>query len=546
MRESATGASAGKGGLRAPGAKGSPLIRGARLPAARIDAARCERSEQRTDQQSADPKAPAARPVVKWVGGKTKLLPELLARVPERFGRYFEPFAGGAAMFFRLAPDRAVLGDANQDLIAMYRELGQHPNAVIDLLKLHEQWHGKKHYDEVRDVFNARSSTAAWNASALLYLNKTCFNGLWRVNASGEFNVPIGDYDEPNICDEHALRAAARLLARAELRSGSYEATVADAQAGDFAYLDPPYDDTFTSYTSDGFGHDEQAALATTARDLVAHGVHVMLSNSDTPLIRALYDGFTVERVSGSRSVSARGERRGSVEELLITAGPDRPIARRPHMTAMPKDQLFLDPTLKPPPDPADIDIPEVREKIYAALDLKYEHAQLGERVKAAFDAAMLSLAEHKLEQHPYIDRKSGKKRFFVADTTPKARTMAAPRRGGDDKEDEQTPDASLAEKLEAKAEKKATRKAEAEAAKVEKRTVSRASVESDLDPFAATRSAMSDLESTPSPGSPEEADTMAAANGDRMDDDDADPVVEKADGTKHSVPKRGGGKRGK
>src|ERR1043165_3766394 len=184
-----------------------------------------------------------AAPVVKWVGGKTKLLPELLARMPDHFGRYYEPFAGGAALFFRVAPERAVLADSNPDLIGLYRCLADNVAGVIRRLEHHRESHSESHYYATRTRWNDRelSWSSPDRAATFIYLNKTCFNGLWRVNRSGAFNVPIGRYTDPPICVPDALRAAQHVLSRAEIRRADYREAVHDAKPGDFLYFDPPY-----------------------------------------------------------------------------------------------------------------------------------------------------------------------------------------------------------------------------------------------------------------------------------------------------------------
>jgi DNA adenine methylase len=271
---------------------------------------------------------PVASPVIKWVGGKTKLLPALTARMPERFGRYYEPFAGGAALFFRVAPARAVLADSNPDLIGLYTCLATDVAGVIKKLEHHRAVHSEAHYYTTRTRWNDRelSWTSADRAATFIYLNKTCFNGLWRVNRAGAFNVPIGRYTDPPICVPEALHAASALLGRATLRCGDYRAAVADARRGDFVYFDPPYDPVaptanFTSYTSDAFGPADQRALADTARVLVARGCQVMLSNSDTPFIRSLYNGFHIERVKCARAINSNAAKRGDVDEVIVTGG---------------------------------------------------------------------------------------------------------------------------------------------------------------------------------------------------------------------------------
>lgn len=269
-----------------------------------------------------------ATPVIKWVGGKTKLLGELSSRMPERYGRYFEPFAGGAALFFRSAPEHAVLADSNPDLINLYRTLATDVSGVIRRLAHHRSAHDERHYYDVRARWNDRelSWSSADRAATFIYLNKTCFNGLWRVNRAGDFNVPIGRYTDPPICVPEALRAAHALLVRATLRCCDYRTAVEDAERGDFIYFDPPYDPVaptanFTSYTANAFGPDQQAELAATARALVARGCRVMLSNSDTPLIRTLYKGFRIDRVKCARAINSNAAKRGEVDEVIATAG---------------------------------------------------------------------------------------------------------------------------------------------------------------------------------------------------------------------------------
>ena len=273
--------------------------------------------------------APApATPIIKWVGGKTKLMPEIQARMPATFGRYFEPFIGGAALFFRTAPTRAVISDMNPDLVGLYRAVAADADGVIRRLRLHREAHDREHYYETRTRWN--DASVSWSAvdraAAFVYLNKTCFNGLWRVNRPGHFNVPMGSYTEPPICVPEALLAAATVLRRADIRLADFRTAVADAERGDFLYFDPPYDPvtptaSFTGYTAGSFGQPEQRALATLAAELVDRGCQVMLSNSDTPFIRSLYAGFRIDRVSCPRAINSNAAKRGDVDEVLITGG---------------------------------------------------------------------------------------------------------------------------------------------------------------------------------------------------------------------------------
>jgi len=268
-------------------------------------------------------------PVVKWAGGKTRLLPELLERRPTTFRRYFEPFVGGAAMFFRLNPADAVLSDCNADLVNMYRCVAWNVEAVIKRLRTHKRNHSTEHYYAVRDRFNTTKGPRAGRTSvargaSFIYLNKTCYNGLWRVNSRGGFNVPMGRYTAPPICEPTRLRAASRVLQKARLEVGSYADAVAGAGAGDFVYFDPPYHPvsptaSFTSYTAGDFGEDDQRELASLVRHLDERGVHVMLSNSDTPFIRKLYRGLRVDTVTCARAINSKASSRGAVNELIVT-----------------------------------------------------------------------------------------------------------------------------------------------------------------------------------------------------------------------------------
>ncbi|HYU15335.1 MAG TPA: DNA adenine methylase [Candidatus Acidoferrum sp.] len=267
----------------------------------------------------------AASPIVKWAGGKSRLLDELCSRAPERYRRYFEPFVGGAALYFRLRPRWAVLGDSNPDLINMYRCVAWNVEAVIRRLTRHREAHGEDHYYAVRERWNRPGGLSADvdRAAAFIYLNKTCYNGLWRVNSRGEFNVPLGRYEDPAIFDRLQMGAASRLLQRAELRAGHFADAVAGAGAGDFVYFDPPYHPLsvtahFTSYTSSSFGADDQRELARVARELVRRGCSVLVSNSDTEFVRELYRGFAIDVVDCGRAINSKASARGPQRELLI------------------------------------------------------------------------------------------------------------------------------------------------------------------------------------------------------------------------------------
>lgn len=264
------------------------------------------------------------RPIIKWAGGKAQLLPVLMGLLPPREGihRYFEPFVGGAALFFALQHPRSTLSDSNAELINLYTVVREEPEALIAALRAHATAHDAPHYYEVR-AWTPGSLTAVARAARLIYLNKTCYNGLYRVNSRGQFNVPIGRHKSLTICDEPNLRAASAALRPARLAPSDYEMVLAGAGAGDFVYFDPPYHPTsatavFTSYTDHPFDAREQERLAQVFRRLHAAGCHLMQSNSDTPLIRELYAGFRIERVTANRAINSRADRRGPVTELVI------------------------------------------------------------------------------------------------------------------------------------------------------------------------------------------------------------------------------------
>lgn len=250
---------------------------------------------------------------------------QLLARSPAAFRRYFEPFLGGAALYFRQAPRFAILSDSNPDLINMYRCVAWNVEAVIRRLARHREAHSADYYYAMRERWNAPGELAADvdRAAAFIYLNKTCYNGLWRVNSAGRFNVPVGRYDDPSIFDGAALRAASRLLQRAELSTAHFADAVGEARAGDFVYFDPPYhpiSDTarFTSYTSASFGPDDQRQLAQVARALVRRGCAVLVSNSDSAFVRDLYRDFEIDVVDCARAINSKATARGPQRELII------------------------------------------------------------------------------------------------------------------------------------------------------------------------------------------------------------------------------------
>lgn len=262
-----------------------------------------------------------AKPFLKWAGGKRGMLPVLRQYFPERFGTYFEPFLGGGAVFFALAPSSAVISDSNQRLVRTYEAVRDHADHVVDFLA--RSPNDEAFFRKVRQFKATATDTASVGASTI-YLNRTCFNGLWRVNGKGEFNVPFGRYKNPSICDEPNLRACSAALKRATLLAADFETVLDRAVPGDFVYCDPPYlpisaTASFTAYTPGGFGLSDHRRLRDTARRLKERGVHVLISNSAAPEIVELYrEGFEIIRVQAPRSIAGRGSSRGSIEELII------------------------------------------------------------------------------------------------------------------------------------------------------------------------------------------------------------------------------------
>lgn len=269
------------------------------------------------------------RPFLKWAGGKRQLLPDLRQRLPAdwRNRRYYEPFVGAGALLFDLTPRRAVINDANGQLILTYRALMEDCEGVIALLEEHRARHCKEYYYQVRALdrepgFTDRPDTE--RAARLIYLNKTCYNGLHRVNSKGWFNVPYGRYVNPAICEPDALRAVGAYLRQNQvtLLCGDFAAAVQGARRDSFVYFDPPYHSpdkaNFTSYHSNSFGEAEQIRLRDTFAALTRQGVPCLLSNSDTPFIRDLYRDYAIDTLQARRAINSNAARRGAVSEVLI------------------------------------------------------------------------------------------------------------------------------------------------------------------------------------------------------------------------------------
>lgn len=273
---------------------------------------------------------PSARPILKWAGGKTRLLSQLRPLLPPgvRQRRYFEPFAGGLGLFFHLAPQRAWIGDVNSDLMVTYAVVRNDLAALEGYLASLELTHSAERYYELRKAYNARLPRPAVERAALfIYLNRTCFNGLYRVNGQGEFNVPLGRYTRPRIHDSEALHRASRQLSQAKLRCGDFNDTLIHAKRGDFVYLDPPYfvpekEERFTRYNLQDFTHADHERLAEAYRELDRRGCLLMLSNSATDTIYRLYHEYHCFEVSAPRSIGAKASSRSNTRELVICNYP--------------------------------------------------------------------------------------------------------------------------------------------------------------------------------------------------------------------------------
>lgn len=266
--------------------------------------------------------AAKARPVIKWAGGKRQLIQRYKEYFPTRYNVYHEPFLGGGAVFFHLAPPVSYLSDSNEELINMYRVIQNKVDQLIEDLSRHPN--ESDYYYRIRSL-DVNSLNDVQRASRLIYLNRTCYNGLYRVNRKGLFNVPFGRYKRPKILDIELLLAASRALQRADLIRGDFGVVLENARPGDFIYLDPPYHPvsstaSFTDFTDQSFGARDQERLAGIFDQLARRGCLVMLSNSDTPFVRELYQDYRrgIIPLTANRSINSKGDKRGPVGEIIV------------------------------------------------------------------------------------------------------------------------------------------------------------------------------------------------------------------------------------
>lgn len=270
-------------------------------------------------------------PFLKWVGGKTQLLKQFERFFPATFHTYYEPFIGSGAVFFHLQPAQAVISDYNPNLIAAYRHLQSQVDDLLDLLyRLRTAYHvmspqeQEHEYYRVRECYNVLSAGSLEKTAYLIFLNKTGYNGLYRESKRGGYNVPFGRYNNPSLFDEMNLKAISRTLQHTEIFHADFSATVETAKAGDFVYFDPPYvplneTSSFTSYTRGEFPLEQQVRLAEVVRQLASKGVQVMISNSNTDIIRELYQDRYIHEVKASRAVNSKAALRGKITELVVT-----------------------------------------------------------------------------------------------------------------------------------------------------------------------------------------------------------------------------------
>lgn len=272
------------------------------------------------------------KPIVKWVGGKTQLLPKIKELLPPKFNTYYEPFLGGGSVLLDLNPTSAVVSDINPELINMYLQVRDNVDKVVEWLTIIDEAHEaaddpKQYYYSVRTQFNEHLGShfgeeGPWQAARFIYLNKHCFNGLYRVNSKGEFNVPYNYKSAGRSFDPDHLKEVSSLLSRVTILNSDFEAAAKDAKDGDLVFFDSPYDlitDTsFTDYTKEGFGYSDHCRLARLFKELDSRGCYCILTNHDTELIRELYKGYNIIEVDVRRSINRNGsDRKG--KEVIIT-----------------------------------------------------------------------------------------------------------------------------------------------------------------------------------------------------------------------------------
>ncbi|HET2205707.1 modification methylase [Streptococcus pneumoniae] len=269
------------------------------------------------------------QPFTKWTGGKRQLLPVIRELMPKTYNRYFEPFVGGGALFFDLAPKDAVINDFNAELINCYQQIKDNPQELIEILKVHQEYNSKEYYLDLRSADRDERidmMSEVQRAARILYMLRVNFNGLYRVNSKNQFNVPYGRYKNPKIVDEELISAISVYLNnnQLEIKVGDFEKAIVDVRTGDFVYFDPPYiplseTSAFTSYTHEGFSFADQVRLRDAFKRLSDTGAYVMLSNSSSVLVEELYKDFNIHYVEATRTNGAKSSSRGKISEIIVT-----------------------------------------------------------------------------------------------------------------------------------------------------------------------------------------------------------------------------------
>lgn len=267
-------------------------------------------------------------PMLKWVGGKRQLLPEIVPMINEKSTLYVEPFIGGGAVLFNMQPKKAIINDYNQELINVYKTVRDNLEELLDELRVHEEKNSSDYYYEIRALDRADEFEKMSNiekAARIIYLNKTCYNGLYRVNSSGQFNSPYGRYKKPNIVNEPVLRAISKYFNSNEIEilNGDYKEVLKNLSQEAFVYLDPPYmpissSSSFTGYTEGGFGYNSQVELKKECDKLNKQGIRFVQSNSDCEQIRELYKDYKIKTAKAKRSINSVAKKRGEINEVLI------------------------------------------------------------------------------------------------------------------------------------------------------------------------------------------------------------------------------------
>lgn len=263
------------------------------------------------------------RPFVKWAGGKRQLIKQLLENVPLQYNRYIEPFVGGGALLFELLPKRAIISDINAEIINAYQVIRDDLDKLINNLKKHVNT--KDYFYKIRSK-NPNKMTSVQRASRFIYLNKTCFNGLYRENSKGEFNVPFGNYKNPKIVDKENLIAVSEYLNsnEVEIMCQDYIKTALLAEPGDFVYFDPPYyplntTSSFTKYNKHDFNEQDQIRLSEVFKELDSRGCYIMLSNSNTEFVTSLYIGYNILKIEAIRAINCKADKRGKgLYEIIV------------------------------------------------------------------------------------------------------------------------------------------------------------------------------------------------------------------------------------